>query len=84
MNNRIFIPEFSRREREVLQLIFQGFSSKEIADNLFISLQTVESHRKNMISKACAKNMHGVIRIALERGMLEFPLPVFCEMQQSL
>ena len=65
-----FIPPFSRREREVLQLIFEGYTSQEIAEQLYISPQTVECHRKNMISKAGSRNMFGVIRIAIEREMI--------------
>ncbi|HTE29071.1 MAG TPA: response regulator transcription factor [Chryseolinea sp.] len=47
---------FSKREREVLELVAQGFSSKEIAHKLFITEKTVESHRKNMVDKAGVKN----------------------------
>ena len=71
-----FIPQFSKRECEILQLIFEGFTSQEIADKLFISLQTVESHRKNMISKAGTRNMHGVVRVALERKWIN-PSAIF-------
>ena len=65
-----FLPPFSRREKEVLQLIFEGYTSQEIAAQLFISLQTVESHRKSMISKYGTRNMFGVVRIAIERGLI--------------
>lgn len=46
----------TRREKEVLQLIANGYSSKEIADRLFISTHTAINHRKNLILKYKAKN----------------------------
>ena len=70
-----FIPRFSKREREILQLIYEGLTSQEIADRLFISLQTVESHRKSMISKAGTRNMFGVMRIAIERDLIAINIP---------
>ena len=44
------------KEREVLQLIANGLSSKEIAQRLSISFYTVQTHRKNMLAKTQAKN----------------------------
>jgi len=44
------------KEREVLQLIASGLSSKEIARRLSISFYTVQTHRKNMLAKVGAKN----------------------------
>ncbi len=43
---------FSKREVEILKLLAEGRSSKEIADSLFISRHTVDTHRRNMIRKA--------------------------------
>lgn len=57
----------SSREKEILQLIGQGLTSQEIADNLFIGKRTVDTHRKNIIKKI---NVHGktdLIRFAVER-----------------
>lgn len=54
----------SPREREVLQLIGQGFSAKQIADRLFISTHTAVSHRKNLISKFAVKNSPELIKEA--------------------
>jgi DNA-binding CsgD family transcriptional regulator len=47
----------TQRENEILQLIKEGLSSKEIADRLFISLNTVRNHRSNLFKKTHAKNM---------------------------
>jgi DNA-binding NarL/FixJ family response regulator len=66
-----FFPKLSRREKEVLKLIAQEFTTQEIADNLFISLKTVESHRSSLLSKLNARNSVGLVRIALENNLLE-------------
>jgi len=60
------IPSISRREKEVLQLILDECTTQEIADKLFISFGTVETHRRNMLIKLGAKNTAGLVRIALE------------------
>jgi DNA-binding CsgD family transcriptional regulator len=49
-------PSLTRREKEIMQLVSQGFSSKEIAVKLFISSHTVESHRKHILHKLSVKN----------------------------
>ena len=60
----------STREKEVLQLIADGFSSKEIADMLFISNHTAISHRKNLIDKFQVKNSAHLIKKASEFSYL--------------
>lgn len=59
-------PTLSRREKEVLQLILDEHTTQEIADKLFISFGTVETHRRNMLIKTGARNTAGLVRIALE------------------
>ncbi|NHF59157.1 response regulator transcription factor [Flavobacteriaceae bacterium TP-CH-4] len=59
-------PSISRREKEVLKLILEEYTTQEIAEKLFISFGTVETHRRNMMSKLGAKNTAGLVRIALE------------------
>jgi DNA-binding NarL/FixJ family response regulator len=66
-----FIPKLSRREKEVLKLIAQEFTTQEIADKLFISLKTVESHRSSLLSKLNARNSAGLVRIAMENSLLD-------------
>jgi DNA-binding NarL/FixJ family response regulator len=61
---------FSQREREVLELLAKGRSSKEIADALFITERTVESHRKNMIEKGQVKNTVELIAYASSLGLI--------------
>ncbi|NRD22761.1 response regulator transcription factor [Winogradskyella litoriviva] len=66
-------PEISlsKRETEVLKLIAQEFTTQEIADKLFLSKHTIESYRKNLISKLGVRNLAGLTRYAVEKGMLE-------------
>jgi DNA-binding NarL/FixJ family response regulator len=62
--------ELTPRELEVLKLIAQEFTTTQIADKLFISHHTVESHRKNLLSKLGKKNSAGLVAWAMERGMV--------------
>lgn len=63
-------PKLSPREREVLNLICTELSSHEIAEKLFISTHTVESHRANLMAKAGVKNTAGLVRWAVENDLL--------------
>lgn len=65
------MPSLSRREREILALIVQEHTTKEIAEKLFISFGTVETHRRNMINKLGVRNTAGLVRVAMEYGLLE-------------
>lgn len=61
---------FSEREVQVLKMICKEKRSKEIAEELFINIRTVESHRKHIMNKANAKNIVGVILFALKNGII--------------
>ena len=63
--------ELTKRETDVLKLIAQECSTHEIAERLFISTHTVETHRKNLHSKLNVKNAAGLVRYALKQGWLE-------------
>jgi len=65
------LPILTRREMEVLKLISDGLTNQEIADKLFISAWTVDSHRKNLLMKFQAKNTAILIRIAASAGLLD-------------
>lgn len=69
--NKSPFPRLSRREKEVLCLIVDEFTTQEIADKLFISFGTVETHRRNILSKLGARNTAGLVRVALEYKLLE-------------
>ena len=62
--------ELSKREIEVLQLIAKEFTTKEIGEKLFISENTVETHRRNLISKLNVRNTAGLVRYAVENKIL--------------
>lgn len=64
-------PSISRREKEVLELILKEHTTQQIADKLFISFGTVETHRRNMLIKLGAKNTAGLVRIAIEYGLTD-------------
>ena len=59
------------REREVLQLIAEGLSSKEIAKVLGVSLKTVDSHRSNLMDKLDIHKVSGLVRFAIRAGLVE-------------
>lgn len=61
-------PNLSDREVEVLKLIAQEFTNKEIAEKLFISPRTVDSHRRNLMEKLCCKNTAGLVKYAVIKG----------------
>ena len=60
----------SEREVEVLRLIAQEFSNGEIADKLFISIRTVDTHRRNLLEKLQVKNTVGLVKYAIEKGII--------------
>jgi two-component system, NarL family, nitrate/nitrite response regulator NarL len=63
-------PLITRRESEILRLIADGFTNQEIADKLFISSSTVDSHRKNLLIKFDAKNTAALVKTAIEKGII--------------
>lgn len=70
-NTSALFPKLTEREIQVLRLIGKELSSQEIADKLFISFHTVESHRANLMLKAGVKNTAGLIRWATENDFLD-------------
>ena len=64
-------PSVSKREKEVLQLISEEMTTSEIAGKLFISITTVETHRKNMLKKLGVRNTAGLMRYAFEHGLID-------------
>lgn len=64
------IPVLTRREKEILELIAQGLTNHTIADKLFISTTTVDTHRKNILAKFNAKNTATLIRLAGQFGLI--------------
>lgn len=64
------VPKLTRREKEVLTEASLGLTTGQIAEKLFISPHTVESHRKNLIEKFDSKNLSSAIKLALEYGLI--------------
>lgn len=64
-------PSVSKREKEVLQLISEEMTTSEIAKQLFISVTTVETHRKNMLKKLGVRNTAGLMRYAFENSLVD-------------
>jgi DNA-binding NarL/FixJ family response regulator len=68
------VDEFSRltnREREILQLIAEGFTSKQIGEMLYISDKTVENHRANIMGKLDIHDTAGLVRYAVRIGLVD-------------
>lgn len=61
----------TRREKEILQLIVEEFTNKEIADKLFLSLRTIENHRNHLLQKFKVKNTAGLVKIAIQEGLID-------------
>lgn len=62
---------FTRREKEVLQLLCDGLSNKEIADKLYISERTVVGHKSNLLSKTNCKSTIGLLSFAIKNKLVE-------------
>lgn len=63
--------QLTPREAEVLQLIAEGDANKQIADELGISIKTVEKHRSHLMNKLCIHDTAGLTRYAIEEGIIE-------------
>jgi DNA-binding NarL/FixJ family response regulator len=60
----------TQREREILKLIAEGYRNKEIADDLCISVKTVEKHRANLMEKLNLHNVQALTALAIEKGLV--------------
>lgn len=63
------ISELTQREREIIKLICEGYSTKEISEKLFISFKTVDTHRNNIMRKLNLNNVVSLVRFALENEL---------------
>ena len=69
INNEL--SQISSREIEVLKLIAMEYSTNEIADKLFVSVNTIESHRKSLMKKLDVKNVVGLIKFAMRHKLVD-------------
>ncbi|ARN77717.1 hypothetical protein BST97_06740 [Nonlabens spongiae] len=63
------ISELTERELEIIKLVCQGMSTKEIAEKIFVSFKTVDSHRTNIMRKLNLNNVVSLVRFALENDL---------------
>ena len=62
--------ELTPREKDILKLVCQEMNSQEIAEKLFISVHTAETHRRNLLSKTGCKNSVGLVKYAMEHELI--------------
>lgn len=67
--------ELTTREKEILQLICEQYTTPEIGNKLFISPRTVDGHRNNLLSKLNCKNVAGLVVFALQNGVVKISGP---------
>jgi DNA-binding NarL/FixJ family response regulator len=65
------IPILTKREKEILLLVTEGLTNPEIAEKLFISIDTVDTHRKNLYSKLGVKNTATLIKYAIRNNLID-------------
>jgi DNA-binding NarL/FixJ family response regulator len=70
-NNPKLLEQLTKREIEILKLIAQELTNVEIAEKLFISRRTVDTHRRNLLQKLGSKNSIGLIRFAYSNGLIK-------------
>lgn len=70
-NNAVALDPLTQRERQVLQLIGEGKTNKEIAQHLGMSVKTVESHRANLMKKLAVHETAGLVRHAIKIGLIQ-------------
>ncbi len=65
------VPVLSRREKEVLRYIASDLTSQQIADKLFVSKRTIDSHRLSLLMKMDVKNVAALVKKAIQLGLIE-------------
>lgn len=63
-------PLLTRREKEILTLISEGYTNPKIAEKLFLSVNTVDTHRKNLLAKFNVSNTANLIKLAIRWGLI--------------
>ena len=69
-NHQTCLEDLTKRETEILKLIAEEYTNQEIADKLYISPRTVDTHRRNLILKLNAKNTAGLVRFAIKHNLV--------------
>jgi DNA-binding NarL/FixJ family response regulator len=63
--------QLTRRETEILRLLSEGLTTSEMAEKLFTSKRTIETHRQNILEKTHTKNTAALIKLAMTQGLLD-------------
>jgi DNA-binding NarL/FixJ family response regulator len=71
--NRSQKPEFTEKELEIIQLICQGCTNKEVGEKLFLSVRTIEGYRLKILEKMRVKNSVGLVVYAIQHGLFQPP-----------
>ena len=77
-------PLISKRESEIIVLISEGFTNTQIAEKLFLSSHTVNTHRKNIMSKLGVKNTAGIVMYAVKMNLISPNKFLFTSESESL
>jgi DNA-binding NarL/FixJ family response regulator len=64
------VIDITRREKEILQLVCQQYTTEEIAEKLFISMKTVNGHRNNLLQKTGSRNVTGLVLYAIKHNII--------------
>lgn len=64
------LPSLTRREKEILQLLYDGLNGPQIAEKLFLSHYTVETHRKNLMQKLNVNSTQQMVKLAIEHKLI--------------
>ena len=64
------LPALTRREKEILEKIADGLTNQQIADQLFVDVTTVNSHRKNMLAKYDVSNTAALVKLAIKENLI--------------
>lgn len=65
------LAELTKREKEILCLVAEGYTSQEIADKIFIAVTTVNTHRRNLLQKIDVTNDNQLVRFAIKQGYIK-------------
>lgn len=69
-SNDIAVTNITKRELEILQLVVKEFTTKEISEQLTISVNTIDTHRKNIMKKLKVKNTIGLVKYAIKHDLV--------------
>ncbi len=69
-NSERLQPRLTEREKEIVEMIAEEYTTHEIAEQLFLTPDTVETHRKNIIQKLNVRNTAGMIKVAIEQNLI--------------